>query len=407
MKIEPIYQRARILVVDDEPANTVVLAKMLAQAGFEEVMTLNDSAAVLDRCQSWDPDLVLLDLHMPEPNGFELLPRLRDLAGDRYLPILVLTADTTEDAKDRALAIGANDFVTKPFRYNETLLRIRNLLETRWLQEQVRRHSATLESQLRQATQGEQERQAWQREVSLIIERILDGGDGLTMVYQPVVDMVTGDVVGFESLARFSVAPLRSPDKWFADATEVGMGLALELEAIRRALSGSADLDPSVWCAVNASPSALRSPALRDTLAGAFADRNVVVEITEHEALEDYGPLQEALASLRARGARIAVDDTGSGYSSLRHIHNLRPDQVKLARSLTSGIDDDPVRQALASSLVSITGELGAVAVATGVETKAEADALVDLGVRFGQGHHFAEPSRLPDTAAVAAAAMG
>lgn len=125
---------ADVLVVDDNPANLLVLQRVLQAAGLRHVELCNDSRTALERCASSLPDLLLLDLHMPHPDGFEVMQTLASrLSPDAFLPILVLTADVSGDVKRRALAAGAKDFLTKPLDNIEVLLRVRNLLETRQL----------------------------------------------------------------------------------------------------------------------------------------------------------------------------------------------------------------------------------------------------------------------------------
>jgi EAL domain-containing protein (putative c-di-GMP-specific phosphodiesterase class I) len=121
-----------------------------------------------------------------------------------------------------------------------------------------------------------------------------------------------------------------------------------------------------------------------------------VVEITEHELIEDYAHLLDALTPLRTAGIRLAVDDAGSGYASLRHILSLQPDIIKLDIALTRGVDTDPVRRALASALVGFARDTGSVIVAEGIETSAELAALQRLGVPLGQGFYLARPGDLP-----------
>jgi len=144
---------ARVLVVDDEPANVRVLERLLQRAGYHRIRTTSDSREVEDLFEDFDPDLVLLDLHMPHLDGFELMELLNEKIGpDVYLPVLVLTGHTDPDTKRRALSLGAKDFVGKPFESTEVLLRIKNLLETRTLHEELRAHSETLERKVQSRT---------------------------------------------------------------------------------------------------------------------------------------------------------------------------------------------------------------------------------------------------------------
>ena len=118
----------------------------------------------------------------------------------------------------------------------------------------------------------------------------------------------------------------------------------------------------------------------------------VVLELTEHMPVEDYTALNAALAPLRAQGARLAVDDTGAGFASLRHILDLRPDIIKLDIGIIRDIDSDPRRAAVARMMTSFAHDQGVDVIAEGVETPAERDTLLDLGGRLGQGYLFGRP---------------
>jgi putative two-component system response regulator len=137
---------ARILVVDDQQSNVMLLERLLEYWGYSNVTSTTDSSQVVSLCEQLQPDLLLLDLHMPQPDGFELLELLGPwIAENGYLPIIVLTADVSHEAKQRALSTGAKDFLNKPLESNEVFLRVRNLLETRHLHVELQRHNEVLE----------------------------------------------------------------------------------------------------------------------------------------------------------------------------------------------------------------------------------------------------------------------
>ena len=139
MLATPRLTDARILVVDDERVNVVLLERILDQDGYRNVKSVTDPSEAVALFDQFDPDLVLLDLHMPKLDGFAVMKLLEDrISRDTFLPILILTADIRPEIKRRALAAGAKDFVTKPFDRTEVLLRIQNLLETRFLHLRVR-----------------------------------------------------------------------------------------------------------------------------------------------------------------------------------------------------------------------------------------------------------------------------
>ena len=127
----------KILIIDDEPVNVALLEAMLDVSGYTQVKSITDSRLALETCKTFEPDLILLDLLMPNVNGFAILESLRAYSNEIYLPIVVLTADMTEEAKLRALKAGATDFLHKPLDQTEVILRIRNLLETRRAHQQL------------------------------------------------------------------------------------------------------------------------------------------------------------------------------------------------------------------------------------------------------------------------------
>jgi EAL domain-containing protein (putative c-di-GMP-specific phosphodiesterase class I) len=183
----------------------------------------------------------------------------------------------------------------------------------------------------------------------------------------------------------------RPPDQWFAEAATVGLGTELELSAITAALVRLADLDPDWIVAVNLSPTTMLTPDFQDLIADVDLHR-LAFEVTEHQPIVDYHALRAATAQLRERGALISIDDAGAGYASFRHILKLNPDVIKLDITLTRDVDSDPIKRALAASLVRFAEEIGAAITAEGIETQAELDALRALGIHYGQGFFIARP---------------
>lgn len=222
------------------------------------------------------------------------------------------------------------------------------------------------------------------------IESVLDTG-GFEMLYQPILELETGRLVAAEALARFTALPYRAPDVWFFEAERAGLGVELELAAVRAGLAPLPFLPEDLKIAVNVGAATIGSEELAVIIESAGPHR-VILELTEHLKVEDYPRLTARLTPLRRRGVQLAIDDTGAGISSLTHVLKLAPDVIKLDREITSGIDLDPVRRALTSALVSFAAESGARVVAEGIENASELATLRDLGVIYGQGFHLARP---------------
>jgi putative two-component system response regulator len=155
-----IIQNSRILIIDDRAENILLLERMLQEAGYQHLRSITDSRTALSTFTEFQPDLVAIDLRMPHVDGFSLLKQFRSLVPEgAFVPMLVLTADNSRKAKQEALALGAKDFVTKPIDRVEILLRIYNLLETRWLYVELQGHTDTLELKVRDRTRQLEEAQ--------------------------------------------------------------------------------------------------------------------------------------------------------------------------------------------------------------------------------------------------------
>ena len=222
------------------------------------------------------------------------------------------------------------------------------------------------------------------------IRAVLDDPGSLSVVFQPIFDLETDELSAVEALARFEVAPYRPPNLWFDEAARHGLGVDLELLAAAKAIGYLDSLPRGVDLSINAGPETVLSGRLQELLE---PSSRIVLELTEHTMIDDYPRLVSALQAMRQAGIRVSVDDTGAGYSSLTHILRLAPDFIKLDRDLVTGIDVDPVRRALAASLVTFACSTGAQIIAEGVEDQAELDALRDLGVHFAQGYHLGHPA--------------
>jgi EAL domain-containing protein (putative c-di-GMP-specific phosphodiesterase class I) len=206
-------------------------------------------------------------------------------------------------------------------------------------------------------------------------------------VFQPVVDLETREVVGFEALTRFDDGS--PPELRFQEAAEVGAAVALEHATVGAALRAAAQLPPGVFVSVNASPA-----LLLDSEGIEFADRDdsrlLVLELTEREPVDDYGALARVLE--RFGNVQLAVDDAGAGYASLRHILALRPSYIKLDITWLRDIENDMARQALVAGINHFAMLTNCHIIAEGVETDVQCEALRRLGIDFGQGFLFGRP---------------
>lgn len=213
----------------------------------------------------------------------------------------------------------------------------------------------------------------------------------IDIVVQPIFDLQTGQLYACEALSRFPRQPQRSPDWWFATAHRLGLGVELELLAFTKALAIMPELPPGIRLGINLGPEALMSDECIEIL-DKVSTQLLTIELTEHEMVQDYEALTHRLALIRLRGIRLSVDDMGTGYSGLSHILKLLPNAVKFDISITTNVNNDPVKQALAVALVQFAQSIGANVIAEGIETAQEAQTLKDLGITHGQGYFLGRP---------------
>jgi diguanylate cyclase (GGDEF)-like protein/PAS domain S-box-containing protein len=225
----------------------------------------------------------------------------------------------------------------------------------------------------------------------------------VTPVFQPILDLRTGRIAGYEGLSRFPGDDPRPPNAWFAEAHRCGLGGRLEAAALRAMLA--AGPPPGLaTLSLNLTPSALAAADAREALPADLT--GMTIEITENELVTQTETLERTLDDLRSRGARIAIDDAGAGYAGFKQLMRLRPDVIKLDRSLVSGVDSDPLKASLIESFVRFSRQLGALVCAEGVEELAELETLAALDVDLAQGYVIARPAPAWAEASPAASAV-
>ena len=208
-------------------------------------------------------------------------------------------------------------------------------------------------------------------------------------VFQPILDLATGEYAGYEALTRFSSGT--APDVVFADARVAGLEAELELATLAASISAAAALPPGGWLGLNVSPNLVTA----DNGLGALlrrANRPLVLEVTEHTAIPDYAALRASVGRLRPE-VRVAVDDAGAGIANFSHIVELRPAFVKLDIGLVRRLNTDLTRQALVIGLLHFASESASQTIAEGVETEEELATLRKLGVPFVQGYLVGRPA--------------
>ena len=389
LRLVPVTDPIRVLLADDEPALRTALTELLSHEDRVELVgTAADAEEAIRMAEERRPDVALVDVRMPEGGGPHAARGITRVSPETR--VIALSAYEDRANVLEMLRAGAVGYLVKGGAADELVDGIATVAHggTSLSAEVMTGVVAELATQLRREEIERETDEALRGDVARFVS-----GHGVWIVYQPIVDLGTRARIGVEALARFGSIPARSPDRWFSDATAFELGSQLEVRTLQEALRGLPKIHDGAFLAVNASHRAAVSSGFVERLDG-IEDR-IVLEITEHEAIDDYGALAEGLAPLRERGLRVAVDDVGAGYASLRHALQLAPDMVKMDISLTRGIDRDTGRRALAAALISFAEETSMAIVAEGIETVGELETLRQLGVRYGQGFHLGRPAPL------------
>ena len=559
------YHDAAIMVVDDNPANVELLCEMLEDAGYANLTGISDSKQVEPHCERALPQLILLDIRMPDPDGHTLLRRLGERWRDRCPPIIVLTAQTDEETRDRALGAGARDFLTKPFDQREALQRIHNSLnshrhylervsEAQTLEQMVAERTRELEQQaLREPVTGMPNRRAilsglqgtlengdtvavafialsdveaiahlhgypvteqLLRLVGRLMGRKLEGAEigcwgnaefvcyrrehsgsrrlegdlaalgtelsrtfqigdlrlntglrigmsrsdrdstdaeqlvryaalalpkrdtgpirqfdasleaalryrgeiehelrnavsnnELSLLFQPKINLASASLAGAETLLRWHNPRLGqvSPGEFIPLAEGSGEILSLGRWVLEETIRQTAQwyraglVDEDCRMAVNVAARQLTQPDLADEILALLAGYGLPsacleVEVTESGLMEDVAQARRQLQRLAEAGVSVAIDDFGTGYSSLAYLKDLPVSTLKIDRTFVNAMGDRQEDQNLVRTVIAMAHNFGCSVVAEGIETPAQARALLDLGCELAQGFWFARP---------------
>ena len=379
-------ERIRVLIADDDVVLREALGEVLrSDPRFELIGEASGAAEAIAMAGELRPDVAVLDVKMPDGGGARATTEIRERSP--RTKILGFSAYGDRETVFDLLRRGASGFLVKGSSPASLIDGVHNVYEGSSPLSPSVAHEVV--GRLAEVLQTDTEARAQQR---LRLERLRHAmAGGLRIAFQPIVSLLDRHPVGYEALARFDSLP-DTPQEWFEDAAEAGLLVDLELAAVKAGLVDR-PRGGDAYISLNVSPETILSGRLQEVVA---ARGPCVVEVTEHAPVADYASLASAFAPLKMRGIRLAVDDAGAGFASLRHILLLEPQLIKLDLSLTRGIDSNRRQRALAAALTRFAGEIGASVIAEGVETQAEVDALNGLGVEFGQGYLLGRPESRP-----------
>jgi EAL domain-containing protein (putative c-di-GMP-specific phosphodiesterase class I)/ActR/RegA family two-component response regulator len=377
----------RVMVADDDASIRRTITRLLSKnTSIELVGTAADAEEAVELGARTRPDVALVDVKMPKGGGVRAALELRERSPETK--VVALSGHSDREGVLEMVSTGAVGYLVKGANVDLVQGIMAASRGEGVISNEV---AADLIGELggRLARQHEQE-ESKRLKVNTLAQIIEQ--QAFEIVFEPIVDLRSGETAGFEALTRFTAEPRRTPNLWFEEAWDLGLGLDLELAVVKAALDTARQREPDLFLTLNVSPETAVSGRLPQVLAH---DRpgSLVIELTEHAVVEDYDVLTKSLDPLRQSGVRIAVDDAGAGYASLRHVLHVKPDFIKLDISLVSGIDEDRSKSSLAESITQFARESRARVIAEGIETDSQLGCVADLGVDYGQGHLFGKPA--------------
>jgi EAL domain-containing protein (putative c-di-GMP-specific phosphodiesterase class I)/CheY-like chemotaxis protein len=383
MKGKPI----RVLVAEDDEAVRKALSALIGDEPMLELAAaVGDADEAIAAAEREQPDVALLDVRMPGGGGAHAARGIKRVCPDTRM--IALSAHEDRDTVLEMVEAGVAGYLVKGTTIEKIVSSIERAangqgsLSVEVMGGVIEELAGQLTVQRRV---DEKEGRSKQR-----IRQVLEDPAALALVFQPICTL-DGTLVASEALSRFRGPPKRGPEAWFAEASDVGLRVELELAAIRAAFAAVPSLPSNTCLTVNASPATVIGSSFQK-LIRKVDGRRIVVEVTEHAPIADYTWMNDAIQRIKADGVRLAIDDAGAGFASLRHILRLDPDFIKLDQTLIRGIAKDRSKQALAVGLISFAEKIGATIVAEGIETVGELKALAALGVHYGQGYYLARP---------------
>jgi EAL domain-containing protein (putative c-di-GMP-specific phosphodiesterase class I)/AmiR/NasT family two-component response regulator len=375
----------RLAVADDDQVVLDNVAKML-DGDIEIVGVGHDAEEIIALVAATQPDVLLTDVNMPRGGGMRAAEGVRAVSPRTH--VIAHSAYEDRGAVMQMVRAGAIGYVVKGAPAEELTDVIRRAAAgeptlSHGITTTVIHELATLLRQREQVAEAQRARQA-------VFRRFINH-DGMSMLFQPVMDLSTGGCAGYEALARFDQDPERGPREWFEEADSAGFRLELESAAISQALPALAGIPAPMFLEINAAPSTIASDEL-DRLLERVPVERLIIDISARDRVHDYRALDARLRILRQRGLRVAVDDVGASDASLQHLLELSPDIIKIETSIVGAMGGRPAFKAMARALARFGGESKAILVAEGVEVPEELEQVRALGIHWAQGFLFGRP---------------
>jgi EAL domain-containing protein (putative c-di-GMP-specific phosphodiesterase class I)/CheY-like chemotaxis protein len=375
-----------LIADDDRDVRSVLVQQLDGASGIVVVASAEDGESAARLAEETQPDVALVDFNMPGGGERAVREILAVSPGTR---VVALSGSVEAETSLAMLRAGAGSYLVKGSAPEEIVAAVvraahgESIIAAEVAGDVLGTFAAHLETRGRAHEEAGRQR----GRVQFVLDRKL-----LLPVFQPILELETSRLVGYEALCRFPSAPSVPPARWFYDAESVGLRTELELAAAAAAIAAFRAYGGPESLSVNASPDVIAEVAEL----GAWLGSRLMIEVTEHAAIEDYQAVVAGMSALRTSGVRLAVDDAGAGFASFRHVLELEPDYIKLDLSLTQSIDSDRRRRALARGLIGFADELEIAIIAEGIETPDQLATLRELGAGLGQGILLGPPLPLP-----------
>ena len=366
-----------LLLIDDDQDFLSTMQFFFESVNFKVVAALGPQEG-LEKARL-KPDLILLDVSMPGMDGFQVCKYLKEDEVTKHIPIIMLTLRAETLDKVTAFDLGVSDYMGKFFSFDEMLVRVKAVLRE------------TSSKNIGRATEEKNKK-------ILELRNILDKKE-VRILYQSIIDLSTKAPIGYEAFSRGPEGTfLESPINLFNFASEADM--LFELDTLCRDLSvkNATFLKREEMLFLNADPVVVSTSHFQELgflKDSKIAPGQICIEITERTYIKNFPMLSRDLKLMRSMGVKMAIDDVGEGYSSLNAVAELKPEFIKVDINITRNIDTDNVKYNLVRLIASLAESIGSHLIAEGIETEAEYEKLLSLGVEYGQGYLFMRPSAM------------
>ncbi len=371
-------QRKTILLVEDDRSVSQMLKMLLETRGYLVETAYSAQETFLHISQHID--LILLDVLLPDQDGYNVCRELKRNHASAHIPIIMLSAKALSQDIIEGLYLGADDYLIKPFEYDVLVERMEAILR-RGNTSPISRHDENVEE-----------------DVILALRYIVEGGL-VAPVFQPIYNLEDYSIYGLEALCRLTLkhSAIANPEILFNLALRFGLYEDLEMIVWKKAMEKAEEHLEDEKLFLNCNPYLIEGECFAEIKAmfekNSLKNENIILEITEKAAISEYEIFYKQLAKFREVGFKFAVDDVGGGYACLESIVETKPEVVKIDRHVIIDIDKDPFKRSIVKFIVSFCRENNVICIAEGIETKEALETVKQLGVHAAQGYYLYKPS--------------